>query len=175
MGDRRSAVRTGRRSTIRDAELDDLQAIVEIYNASIPSRESTADTEPVTPDSRRGWLRDRDRGHRPIWVLEEAGEVIAWLSLGDFHERPAYHATAEVGVYVDPRRRRRGAAGALLERAVESSAGLGISRLIALLFAHNPASVALFGGLGFERWGLLPGVTELDGVERDVLILGRRV
>ena len=33
----------------------------------------------------------------------------------------------------------------------------------------------LFGKSGFARWGELPGVTLLDGVERDVIILGRKV
>jgi phosphinothricin acetyltransferase len=33
----------------------------------------------------------------------------------------------------------------------------------------------LFAKFGFARWGELPGVTLLDEVERDVIILGRRV
>ena len=31
----------------------------------------------------------------------------------------------------------------------------------------------LFEKFGFYRWGLLPGVAELDGVERDLIIVGR--
>jgi phosphinothricin acetyltransferase len=31
----------------------------------------------------------------------------------------------------------------------------------------------LFRKFGFSQWGELPGVTLLDGVERDVIILGR--
>ena len=33
-------------------------------------------------------------------------------------------------------------------------------------------SIALFNNFDFEELGHLPGVTELDGVRRDVLILG---
>jgi L-amino acid N-acyltransferase YncA len=33
----------------------------------------------------------------------------------------------------------------------------------------------LFESLAFDRWALLPGVAELDGIERDLLIVGRRV
>jgi L-amino acid N-acyltransferase YncA len=29
--------------------------------------------------------------------------------------------------------------------------------------------------IGFERWGRVPGVAELDGVERDLVIVGRRL
>ncbi|HEX7953049.1 MAG TPA: N-acetyltransferase, partial [Burkholderiales bacterium] len=42
------------------------------------------------------------------------------------------------------------------------------------VFGHNRPSLDLFMKFGFERWGQLPGVTSLDGIERDVIILGRR-
>ena len=54
--------------TIRDATEDDLPAIVAIYNASIPGRIATADTEPVSIESRRDWFRDHDPEKRPLWV-----------------------------------------------------------------------------------------------------------
>jgi phosphinothricin acetyltransferase len=33
----------------------------------------------------------------------------------------------------------------------------------------------LFEGFGFQRWGVLPRVAELDGVERDLILVGRRI
>jgi L-amino acid N-acyltransferase YncA len=36
-------------------------------------------------------------------------------------------------------------------------------------------SIALFEQQAFARWGLLPRVCELDGDEKDVLILGLRL
>ena len=52
---------------------------------------------------------------------------------------------------------------------------LGLRRLLAFIFAHNDPSLALFERAGFERWGLLPEVAELDGRLIDSAILGRRV
>ena len=43
------------------------------------------------------------------------------------------------------------------------------------VFAHNGPSVTLFERYRFERWGHLPRVAVLDGIERDLLIMGRRV
>jgi phosphinothricin acetyltransferase len=40
----------------RDATLQDLERIVEIYNSTISSRMVTADTEPVSVESRIRWL-----------------------------------------------------------------------------------------------------------------------
>jgi L-amino acid N-acyltransferase YncA len=160
---------------IRDARESDLEAIVGIYNAAIPGRLATADTAPVTVESRRSWLRDHDVNRHPIWVAERGGRVIAWLSISRFHERPAYAATAEVGIYVDPAAQRGGVATQLMEHALARAADLGIDSFVALVFAHNDRSVALCRKFGFETWGRLPRVAVLDGVDRDLLILGRRV
>ncbi len=53
-------------------------------------------------------------------------------------------------------------------------AGARVSTLLGFVFAHNEPSLRLLEAFGFERWGLLPRVAELDGVERDLVIVGRR-
>ena len=83
---------------IRDARESDLEAIVRIYNAAIPGRLATADTEPVSTESKLAWFRDRNVTRYPLWVVERDGSVCAWLSFGKFYGRPAYSATAEVSV-----------------------------------------------------------------------------
>jgi L-amino acid N-acyltransferase YncA len=168
---------------IRDAREEDLSAIVAIYNAAIPGRLATADTEPVTVESRRSWFRDRAWDRHPLWVYEDeetdegSGEarIAGWLSFGKFYGRPAYAATAEVSIYVDPAAQRRGVATALLQQAIARAPALGLETFLGFVFAHNARSVALCLKFGFERWGLLPRVARLDGIERDVLILGRRL
>jgi len=160
---------------IRDASIDDLAAIVAIYNAAIPGRMATADLAPVTVESRGQWFNDHLPGARPLWVLEEAGAIVGWLSLQAFYGRPAYHATAEVSVYVAPDAQRKGYARKLLARAIERAAEFGITTLLAFIFGHNEPSLALFRSFGFETWAHLPRIAELDGIERDLMILGRRV
>lgn len=161
---------------IRHAQSADLPRIVAIYNASIPDRMATADTEPVSVASREAWFAEFDPARRPLWVAGPSHDAAAgWLSLRSFYGRPAYHATVEVGVYVDPAARRRGVAQALLAHALAHAPALGIRTLLGFIFAHNAPSLALFERHAFERWGRLPGVAELDGIRRDVLIIGRHV
>ena len=160
---------------IRDAVEGDLPAIVGIYNASIPQRMATADLEPVPVESRRMWFRAHTPARFPIWVVEIEGEIVAWLSFQLFYGRPAYGKTAEVSIYVAPNYQRRGLGRLLLSRAISRSHALGFKTLLAFIFAHNLPSLRLFEGLGFERWGYLPAVAELDGVERDVVIAGRKI
>jgi phosphinothricin acetyltransferase len=161
-------------TTLRDATEADLPAIVEIYNASIPGRLATADTQPVSVESRRGWFTDRERARHPLWVAEQAGQVVGWLSFGKFHTRPAYVATAEVSIYVATNAQRLGIATLLMTTALARAPGLGLTTFVGLVFAHNSRSVALCEKFGFATWGHLPRVAVLDGVERDLLILGRR-
>jgi phosphinothricin acetyltransferase len=160
---------------IRDAREEDLPAVVEIYNASIPGRMATADTEPVSLEARRAWFHEHAPDRHPLWVFEREGEIAGWLSFGPFYGRPAYAATAEISVYVAPRRQRQGVATALLREAIGRAPSLHLSTLLGFVFAHNAPSVALFHRFGFREWGHLPEVAELDGAKRDLLILGRHV
>ena len=98
-----------------------------------------------------------------------------WLSLRSFYGRPAYDATVEVAVYVDPAPQRRGIGKTLLDHALANAPALGIRTVLAFVFAHNAPSLALFERAGFAAWGRLPRVAVLDGVERDLAVLGRRV
>jgi L-amino acid N-acyltransferase YncA len=161
--------------TIRHAAATDLPAVVAIYNAAIPDRMATADTAPVTVQQREEWFRGFDPSSRPLWVLEQDGEVAGWLGLRSFYGRPAYHRTVESAVYVAPAHRRRGVARRLLAHALAQCPGLGIHNVLAFVFAHNAPSIELFERQGFHGWGLLPRVCEMDGIERDVRILGRRL
>lgn len=161
--------------TVRDAVEADLPALVAIYNATIPSRLVTADTEPVSVDSRLPWFREHRAGFRPLWVAGQDGRIVAWLSFSSFYGRPAYKATAEISIYVAPECRRRGIGRELLRRAIDHAPSIGVKTLLGFIFAHNEPSLRLFQDFGFRQWACLPGVAELDGVERSLLILGKRV
>jgi L-amino acid N-acyltransferase YncA len=161
--------------TIRDAAETDLPAIVEIYNAAIPGRLATADTEPVSVESRRAWFSEHDAHTRPLWVASFDRAIVAWLSFQSFYGRPAYHATAEISVYVAPRRHRTGIGRTLLAKAVEAAPQLGLKTLLGFIFGHNEPSLRLFSRFGFQQWAMLPRVAELDGSERDLVIVGLRI
>ena len=172
---RRSAKAVTEEVKIRDAVQSDLPAIIKIYNAAIATRIATAQLEPVTLDDRRNWLKEHSPDRQPFWVLEIDRQIAGWLTLKPFLPRCAYRGTAEVSVYVDERFRRRGVGRTLLGEAIDRASALKIKAMVGLIFAHNEPSLRLFEQLGFERWGLLPRVAQLDEVERDLTIMGRHV
>ena len=161
--------------SIRHAARDDLPAIVAIYNAAIPGRLATADTEAVTVSDREDWFSSFNPESRPLWIYEADGKVLGWLGFRSFYGRPAYHRTVESAVYVAPEHQREGIARRLLAHALDECPRLGVANVLAFVFARNMPSVTLFEAHGFGRWGLLPKVCEMDGREHDVLILGKRI
>lgn len=161
--------------TIRNAVLDDLAAIVAIYNSTIPGRMVTADTEPVSVESRLHWFHEHAPERRPLWVAERNGEICGWLSYQSFYGRPAYNGTAEISIYVAEAHRRHGLGRILLQRAIDAAPGIGLHTLLGFIFAHNGPSLQLFQRFGFERWAHLPGVAVLDGIKRDLIIVGKQL
>jgi phosphinothricin acetyltransferase len=159
----------------RIARFEDLPAIVEIYNSTVPSREVTADTEPISVESRHAWFAEHTPDRRPLWVAEEDGRIIGWLSYSNFYGRPAYAGTAELSIYVHESARRKGAGRYFLEHAIAHAPALGVHTLLGFIFGHNEPSLRLFDRFGFERWAFMPRVATLDGIERDLVILGKRV
>ncbi|HMG04570.1 MAG TPA: GNAT family N-acetyltransferase [Chthoniobacterales bacterium] len=162
-------------AVIRDAVEADLPAIVEIYNAAIQGRISTAQLEPVSVEERLPWFREHSAESLPLWVAEIDGQIAGWLSFHPYIRREAYRGTVEISVYVRESFRRTGVGGTLLEKAISHSPKLEITALVGCVFGHNESSLRLFERFGFERWGVLPLIARVDGIERDLVIVGRRI
>lgn len=160
---------------MRIATESDLTEIVSIYNSTIPTRMSTADTAEVTVESKRAWFRRHLPDKHPLLVHEQGGKVVAWVSFQAFHERPAYSHTAEISIYISPQCRGQGLGRALLSEAIDLTPQLDIKTVVGLIFSHNVPSIRLFKSFGFDTWGKLPEVAEMDGEKFSLSILGKKV
>ena len=160
---------------IRDAAEGDLPAIVEIYNAAIRSRISTAQLDPVSVEERSPWFHEHSPESHPLWIAETEKQIVGWLSFHSFMPRGAYRGTAEISVYVTEKCRRTGVGRALLEKAISHSPRLEIRALVGCIFGHNEPSLRLFERLGFERWGFLPRIAQVDDIDRDLIMMGRHI
>lgn len=163
--------------SLRFATEADLPVIVEIYNSIIAGRMVTADLEPVTIEGRKPWFVAHNNQTRPIWVLTDTstGNIVAWMSFDTFFARAAYDGTAMIAIYVAEARRGQGIGSILLAHAIEIAPTHGVNSILGYIFGHNVPSLRLFEKLGFSRWAHLPRIAELDGVERDLIIVGRHV
>lgn len=166
--------------TFRDATEADLPRIVEIYNFAVATRKCSCDLDPTTVDARRISFLEHSPNHRPLWVAEDSARPDLGVAgyLGFFHfmnERPGYFITADLAIYLHPQYQGKGLGTYLITQAIERAPSLGVETLTATIFASNASSVALFKKMGFEQWGFMPRVARLEGVEKDLVLVGRRL
>jgi phosphinothricin acetyltransferase len=160
----------------RNADLKDLEKIVAIYNSTIPSRMVTADTEDVSVESRMQWFEEHNPETRPLWVIEDhSNQIIGWVSFSSFYGRPAYNGTVEMSIYLDESCRGKGFGKKVLQYCIDNAGKFGVKTLLGFIFLNNEPSLKLFRYFGFEDWGMFPNVAVLDGVERSLVILGKRI
>ena len=138
---------------IRNARVDDIEAIFEIYNHEVLHGTATFDTEPRIAGRDDGWLTERDSRRHPVLVAEADGRVVGWASLNPWSSRGGYARTVEGSVYVHRQFRGQGVARSLLAATIERARDAGLGVVLARITEANEASVRLFEGLGFGRIG----------------------
>lgn len=162
--------------TIRLAEKRDLEALVEIYNQAIVTGEKTADTSPYSVDDRLGWFNGHSPAKHPILVAVNDETVQGYLTISAHRPgRQALRHTAEVSFYIHFDYHRQGVASKLLNHAIKVCPELKVKTLFAILLETNLASIGLLQKFGFEKWGYLPRVAEINGIETGQFYYGRRV
>ena len=162
---------------VRDSVIEDLPRIVAIYNSTVAGRMVTADTDPVSVDSKVKWFEEHNPENRPLWAVldQDSGDIIGWVSFQSFYGRPAYNATVEISIYLDEKVRGNGLGKQLLDYSIDRAKKMGLKTLLGFIFAHNEPSLKLFRQAGFEEWAYFPDIAVLDGIERGLKILGKRI
>ncbi|MGM8897446.1 MULTISPECIES: GNAT family N-acetyltransferase [unclassified Psychrobacter] len=172
------------------ANKQDLPEILAIYNQSIAGKQATANLTPVTCEERAEWFDEHlNSPTRPIYVVRAAvisadddkivtqtkSPIVAWGSFSDLYARTAYHISTEISIYLHQGYQGKGLGSLLARWMLAQAPNLGIQNVVALVFAHNKPSLGLFHKLGFEQWGYMPKVCDMQGFIADVVMLGKTV
>ena len=161
---------------IRPATLKDYSEIVNIYNHAVDEKFATADTEHVSLESRKEWFGQHSPETYPIYVAEENGEIVGWCSLSPHRPgRKALRTVAEISYYIHKDHRRKGVASSLIDFTIESAISLGFKNLISILLDLNKTSIYILEKFGFDKWGHLPDVADIDGVICGQFIYGKKL
>ncbi|MDF7667680.1 GNAT family N-acetyltransferase [Orbaceae bacterium ESL0727] len=161
--------------TYHYASLQDLPFIVDVYNSTIASRMVTADIDPISVDSRLGWFNQHNPQTRPLWLIKSDQQPCGWISLSSFYGRPAYDKTVEISLYLHHDFRGKKIGQFMLNEIEKFAQTAGLETILSFIFGHNVPSMQLFTKMGYQQWGFLPQIAELDGVKRDLLILGKQL
>lgn len=138
--------------TIREAEINDLPTLLEIYNDAILTTTATFDLEPVTIESRRIWFQ-KYGGKYPIIVAEVEGSVIGYACLSPFREKEAYEKTTELSIYISSTNRGGGIGKSLMKELLTRARELNYHAIMSGITAGNAASVKLHEKFGFVEVG----------------------
>lgn len=164
------------KQNIRLAIRNDLDIIVGIYNQAVRAGNATADLEEVSVESKEEWFAEHDNNKYPIYILNDGHKTIGWGSLSPYRKgRAALQATAEISYYLDYTEHGQGHGKYLIEYMLKDCQRLGIKNLFALLLEVNRSSVKILEHFGFEQWGHMPHVAELNGTSCGHLIYGKNL
>jgi L-amino acid N-acyltransferase YncA len=151
--------------TVRPAVHADLPMIVEILNQVIQTRATIAILEETTVDARREWFESHLDARFPLLVATHGKRVVGWSSLSAYRPgREALSRTVEVGYGVEASMRGQGVGTAMLTEILRLAREAGHRVVIAILLDTNSRSRNLLEKCGFERWGHLPQVADMDGL-----------
>lgn len=140
---------------IREATMEDVPAILEIYNHAIQNTTAVYTYDASTLSERQQWLAAKQLDNIPVYVYVKEEKVVGFATYGSFRNWPAYQYTVEHSVYVHPDYHRMGIASYLLERIEETLKANGYQTVIAGIDASNQGSRLLHERRGFEHVGTL--------------------
>lgn len=157
---------------IRDATVDDIPAITEIYNEDILTTTVSWNASTVDEDNRVDWFAKQSTAGHPVLVaVDDADAVVGYASYGDFRPFDGYRHTVEHAVYLRSSARGNGLGKALVRSLIEHASSAGKHVMIAAIDADNAASIGLHERLGFAHAGRLDQVGTKFGRWLDVVFL----
>ncbi|MFI3259222.1 MAG: N-acetyltransferase family protein [Rikenellaceae bacterium] len=145
-------------SRIREVRLEDLNAIMEIYNHYVVNTTVSFDEVAWTIEDAIHKYEILNEGGYPFFCCEVEGEIVGYCYLSNWNSRSAYKTTAEVTIYLKPDMKRRGYGRAMLKALVDVAKEGRYHSLIAAITIPNEASVALHEEFGFVKVSFFPAV-----------------
>jgi phosphinothricin acetyltransferase len=138
---------------LRDATLDDLPAIMDIYNDAVLNTTAIWNDILVDLENRQEWFKARkDRGF-PVIVAIKDGAVAGYASYGDWRAFDGYRHTREHSVYVHKDARGSGIGKLLMQGLIDHAKANDVHVLIGAIESENTASIRLHEALGFRVAG----------------------
>jgi len=140
---------TNQSPIIRNATVDDLPGILEIYNHAIINTTAVYSEQPHTLDMRLAWYNDRVNNGFPVFVAEINGAIAGFSTFGHFRAWPCYRYTVEHSVYVHIDHRGKGLAKLLMQPLIDRAREMKLHAMIAGIDAENEVSYKLHQSFGF--------------------------
>ncbi|MBU3160626.1 GNAT family N-acetyltransferase [Clostridium frigoris] len=140
---------------IRDANLNDLHDILEIYNDAILHTTAIYDYKAHTIEERIQWYEKKIQEGYPIIVFEENSKVIGFATFGSFRPWPAFKYTIEHSIYVHEKYSNKGIGTTLLKEIIRICDEREFATMVAGIDGSNENSIKMHEKLGFKYSGTI--------------------
>ena len=155
---------------IRQAKIEDLSSITDVYNEAIEKTVATFDTTPKTLEEQKNWFTNHGPKN-PILVAEKEESILGWASLSKWSDRCAYSDTAELSLYIKEKYRGQGIGRKLLEAIIQEGKKTGLHTVIARITEGNETSIHLHETVGFFHIGIMKEVGQKFEKRLDVYLM----
>ena len=158
---------------IRNAVVDDAEAIVAILNPIIAARIYTAFDTPVTIEDEVQFIRAFPaRGLFHVAVDRFTGRIVGFQDVSPFADfTHAFDHVGVIGTYVDLERRRQGIATKLFEATFEAAPRKGYEKMFTYVRADNTAGLDVYLRQGFRVVGTAVRHAKIDGRYIDEIVI----
>jgi phosphinothricin acetyltransferase len=160
---------------VRDATVEDLPAIVEIYDEMVSMPSVLWRDDPTDLADRAHWMRSRLELGYPVLVADEGGDVLGYGSFGDFRSFPGYRPTVEHSIHVRAAATGSGIGQAIIDELIERARALDKSVMVAGVDAANDGSLRFHARNGFREVGRMPGVGRKFGRSVDLVLMQKEL
>ena len=137
---------------IRDAQTEDLEQLLAIYNDVIATSTAVYAIQPTSLAERTEWFEQRRQRGFPVLVAAEGDAVLGFASFGEFRGAwSGYRYSVEHSVHVRADARGRSLGRQLVQALFPLAAAAGKHVMIGGVDAANVSSIRFHERLGFER------------------------
>jgi phosphinothricin acetyltransferase len=164
---------------IRLVEVDDAQALLNIYNPEIIETAVSFDLVPRSLADQEAWIRLHRAAHPCLVAVNEEDDqgetgargekILGFAVVSPFRQRPAYATSVENSVYVYRAARGRGVGERLLRELINTAQESGYHTLIARIVGENDGSIRLHEKCGFFLVGTEVEIGRKHGQWLDVV------
>lgn len=155
---------------IREAKIEDIDEIADIYNYEVLNGVATFDTETRSYEEQKIWYENHKGKHR-IFVAEIDGKIAGWVSLSKWINKRAADKSAELSLYINSEHRGKGVGKSLIKKSLSVAEKDGIKTVISLITDGNDISINLHEKMGFILCGRVEKVAEKFGKELNLIIM----
>jgi phosphinothricin acetyltransferase len=161
--------------TVRNAQIDDIAKITEIYNEAVANTFATFDEEPTTVEERTRWFEQFSTAgpHRLLVATPDNGDVVGYAGSMAYRHHPAFAATVEFTVYLDGHAQGSGVGSKLYEALIDAVQNENVHCIVVGIALPNEASIALHRRFGFSDIGIFREYAEKKGKRVDSLWMQR--